>query len=216
MEESAINNDLTAPLLEDNAGIQAITPSSEEMESLLASRIRKRRWMRCYQKLILALSLPPLYFLAMEMTKEHCHFCHHSLDDNGSNLYIIVAAAVWGSLMASLYEGCGYWKHSWCASIVGGALAASGSLFTMWMLLKSIATNDVVFVFALVVGILGSMPGIMVYYVAKILCNEWNKQTTTVPAVTSHTSLQTHDKSPRERFLSDGTVPEHADEEEIV
>ena len=78
--------------------------------------------------------------------------------------------------------GGGNWLSASILAIIGGALAASGSLFTMWMLLKSITTGDVVFVFALVVGVLGAMPGIMLYYVAKILCIELYRSTVPLPA----------------------------------
>lgn len=208
---SSPDSELTSPLLatlpqpeDDNDGIriQLIRTSNEEVRNLLGFRIRQRRWLRCYQNIVLALSLPPLYFLAMEMTQEHCHFCQHAIDDNPSNPYIIVAAALWGSLMVTLYDR----SHLW-ASIFGGAVAASGSLFTMWMLLKSITSNDVVFVFALLVGILGAMPGIMIHFVAKILCEEWSR---------SAPSIQSQPKRARERIMSDGTVPEVVEEEEIV
>jgi hypothetical protein len=47
-----------------------------------------------------------------------------------------------------------------------------GSFFMMWMLLKSISTNVVVFLFAIVVGILGAMPGLLTYFVVRIMSDE--------------------------------------------
>ena len=217
--EDANNNteeqQLSSPLLgtqhHENDGILETVIRTTEVETL-DSRIRHRKWLKCYQRMVICLSLPPLYFLAMEMTKEHCHFCHEKIDDS-HNVYIIMAAAVWGSFMATLYEACGSRKHSWCGSIIGGALAASGSLFTMWMLLKSITTGDVVFVFALVVGVLGAMPGIMLYYVAKILCIELYRSTVPLPATAT---IQSHPKVSRERIMSDNTFQENSEGEEIV
>ncbi|KAL3934270.1 MAG: hypothetical protein SGBAC_009972 [Bacillariaceae sp.] len=197
-------SELATPLLgtaqaEDEVRIKSIKPipaSVEETESSSRSRRHSPKW-QCYQRIVVLLSLPPLYFLAIEMTKEHCYFCHRAIDDS-SNAYIIVAAALWGSLIATLYE-CNR-KHC-CGSIFGGALAASGSLFTMWMLLKNMASNDVVFLFALLVGVLGAMPGILFCFVAKVLCDEYNHAKDT--------------RDTRERIMSAGTVPE-VEEETIV
>ncbi|CAJ1930911.1 unnamed protein product [Cylindrotheca closterium] len=198
-------SELSTPLLgttqqEEGVQTKSIPNSEEETETSSQFRFHNPRWL-CYQRIVLGLSLPPLYFLAVEMTKEHCYFCHRAIDDS-SNTCIVVAAALWGSLMATLYEQCNR-NHHCCASVFGGALAASGSLYTMWMLLESIASNDVVFLFALLVGVLGAMPGILLYFVAKIFCSEFSKQT------------NVGNEATRERVMSADTVTE-VEEEMIV
>jgi hypothetical protein len=124
-----------------------------------------RQW-AIRKKLAILMGTIPVYFLALEMTSEHCHFCRTEKDATAS---YFAAAAACGGIGATLY---GYSCRHWFARFIGGAVAALGSFFMMWMLLKSISTNVVAFLFAIVVGILGAMPGLLTYFVVRIMSDE--------------------------------------------
>jgi hypothetical protein len=76
-------------------------------------------------------------------------------------------AAMCGGLASVMY---GDSLDYWMPRLVGGSISALGSLFTVWMLLKSVPTN-LAFLFVFV-GILGAMPGVMIYFFMKIIADE--------------------------------------------
>jgi hypothetical protein len=58
----------------------------------------------------------------------------------------------------------------WMPRLLGGSISALGSLFTNWMLLTSIPAN-LAFLFVFV-GILGAMPGVVIYFLLKVISDE--------------------------------------------
>jgi hypothetical protein len=58
----------------------------------------------------------------------------------------------------------------WMPRLLGGSISALGTLFTNWMLLTSIHTN-LAFLFVFV-GILGAMPGVVIYFLLKVISDE--------------------------------------------
>jgi hypothetical protein len=137
----------------------------EDLLSRIAVRVPCRQ-SAIRKKLAILMGTIPVYFLALEMTPEHCNFCRTEKDATAS---YFAAAAACGGIGATLY---GYSCRDWFARLIGGAVAALGSFFMMWMLLKSISTNVVVFLFAIVVGILGAMPGLLTYFIVKLMSDE--------------------------------------------
>lgn len=141
---------------------EEIIEANEEREpSLRPSRPQQRAIRKTLAILIGAI---PVYFLALEMTAEHCHFCQTK-----SVAYYVVTAAVCGGTGATLY---GYSRRYWYARCIAGVVAALGSLFVMRMILKSISSNAVVFFFAMVVGIFGAMPGFLTYFLLTTVLQE--------------------------------------------
>jgi hypothetical protein len=122
---------------------------------------RRRTSLR--QKIALFTGIVPVCVFALEMIPERCHVC---IDGVELDAYFFTAAFC-GGLGAVLY---GDSLDYWMARVVGGSIGALGSLFTIWMLLQSIASN-LAFLFVFV-GILGAMPGFVAYFIVKILSDE--------------------------------------------
>lgn len=120
----------------------------------------------CRQLIGLAMGFIPVMIFALEMIPERCNIC---LPDVELDAYFFTAA-ICGGLGAVLF-GNGSNNNNivdyWMARAIGGAIAALGSLFTIWMLLQSIDSN-LAFLF-IFVGILGAMPGLVTYFLIKII-----------------------------------------------
>jgi hypothetical protein len=122
-----------------------------------------RRRLSCRQRLGLLIGIFPVVLFSFEMVDEWCHVC---LDDVEIDAYFFTAAFC-GGLGAVMY---GTNMDYWHARMVGGAISALGSLFTIWLLLSSISSN-LGYLF-LLLGILGSMPGFLAYFLVMILTDE--------------------------------------------
>lgn len=122
-----------------------------------------RRRLSCRQRLGLLIGIVPVVLFSFEMVDEWCHVC---LDDVEIDAYFFTVAFC-GGIGAVMY---GTSMDYWHARMVGGAISALGSLFTIWMLLSSISTN-LGFLF-LFLGILGAMPGFLAYFLIMILTDE--------------------------------------------
>jgi hypothetical protein len=122
-----------------------------------------RRRLSCRQRLGLLIGIVPVVLFSFEMVDEWCHVC---LDDVEIDAYFFTAAFC-GGLGAVMY---GTSMDYWHARMVGGAISALGSLFTIWLLLSSISSN-LGFLF-LFLGILGAMPGFLAYFLVLILTDE--------------------------------------------
>jgi hypothetical protein len=117
----------------------------------------------CRQRLGLFIGIVPVVLFSFEMVDEWCHVC---LDDVEIDAYFFTAAFCGG--LGSVM--CGTSMDYWHARMVGGAISALGSLFTIWMLLSSISSNwGILFLF---LGILGAMPGFLSYFLITILTDE--------------------------------------------
>jgi hypothetical protein len=118
-----------------------------------------RRW-EIRKVLAILIGVLPVCFLALEMTPERCHFCIQ-----GIHLYAyFITASICGGIAGIIYGPC----NTYCSARgVGGAVAALSSLFTTWMLFESIH-SDLVFLLVFI-GILGAMPGLLAYWLVKIL-----------------------------------------------
>ena len=131
----------------------------EEVSILRLPRIELSR--RQYMGLLVGM-LPTVLF-AFEMVDEWCHVC---LDDVEIDVYFFTAAFC-GGIGAVLF---GEDSKHWHARLIGGSIAALGSLFTIWMLLSSVSSKlGLLFV---VLGLVGAMPGFVAYYVIKIMTHE--------------------------------------------
>jgi hypothetical protein len=154
---------------------------------------RARRERQCSVRRIFAvlLGILPVCLFAFEvMIPERCNYLCPLDDGDGDagdhggqrhhhrrNVVVelstyFVFAAVCGGFGATLYSA-EFWNYS-LARFVGGSTAAVGSLFTVWMIFRNLPTDldrrlSPLFV---VVGVLGTMPGLVVYFLLKILSDE--------------------------------------------
>jgi hypothetical protein len=113
----------------------------------------------------LMLGVLPVVLFALEMIPQRCNLCLDGRVELGTYFVLV---ALCGGFGAILYSN-EYWNYS-LARLLGGAVAALGALFTCWMILRTITSN--LAFFFLFVGILGAMPGLLVYFVVKILSDE--------------------------------------------
>jgi hypothetical protein len=139
----------------------SITESTNSM--MKEHPVSPRRRLSCRQRLGLLIGIVPVVLFSFEMVDEWCHVC---LDDVEIDAYFFTAAFC-GGLGAVMY---GTSMDYWHARMVGGAISALGALFTIWLLLSSISSN-LGFLF-LFLGILGSMPGFLAYFLVMILTDE--------------------------------------------
>ena len=126
---------------------------------------------RRQQQFAALLGILPVAFFSFEMIPSWCqYFClqqeHTSLDS------YFFTAAFCGGLGAALY---GSNPRYLFARFVGGSISALGSLFTNWMLLSSMSSHhpsSVAVIFGLIGLFVGSMPGVVAFFVLKILTDE--------------------------------------------
>lgn len=119
--------------------------------------------------LALSLCMIPVGLFALEMIPERCKICLESVE---LDTYF-VASALCGGFGAILLFGDDFWEYC-LAKFTGGAVSSLGALFTVWMMLQSIPSGSImvavlVFFFA---GILGALPGVVVYLLFKIISDE--------------------------------------------
>mmetsp|Transcript_4264 Transcript_4264/g.10299 ORF Transcript_4264/g.10299 Transcript_4264/m.10299 type:complete len:240 (+) Transcript_4264:172-891(+) len=119
--------------------------------------------------LAVSLCTVPVGVFALEMIPERCNMC---LDEVELETFF-VASAVCGGFGAILFVGDDLWDY-FVAKFLGGAASSLGALFTVWMVLRSIASESIVVavMVLLLVGSLGAMPGVLVYFLVKIVSDE--------------------------------------------
>ena len=139
----------------------SIAESTNDM--MKENPVTPRRRLSCRQRLGLLIGIVPVVLFSFEMVDEWCHVC---LNDVEIDAYFFTAAFC-GGLGAVMY---GTSMEYWHARMMGGAISALGSLFTIWLLLSSISSN-LGFLF-LFLGILGAMPGLVSYFLVMILTDE--------------------------------------------
>jgi hypothetical protein len=85
------------------------------------------------------------------------------------------ASALCGGFGASLF--CRDFAEYFLAKFLGGTIGSLGALFTMWMILQAIPPTNALSMISLLVGALGAMPGLLVYFLVKLISDEcWSDQ----------------------------------------
>eukprot|EP00536_Pseudo-nitzschia_multiseries_P004856 jgi/Psemu1/11068/gm1.11068_g len=118
----------------------------------------------------ISLCTVPVGVFALEMIPELCNMC---LDEVELETYF-VASAVCGGLGAVALLDDDPSREYLAAKFMGGAASSLGALFTVWMVLRSIASDSVVVAVMVLffAGAFGAMPGVLVYFVVKIVSDE--------------------------------------------
>ena len=124
-----------------------------------------RRLFTLRQQIAIAVGILPVGIFALEMIPERCNVCLEGIELDS---YFCIAA-ICGGLGALLF-GDSSLDSYWLARLMGGSISALGLLFTIWMLLQSIPSN-VAFLFVFV-GVLGAMPGVVAYFLIRIVSDE--------------------------------------------
>lgn len=132
------------------------------VQKFLAMREDRRRW-SIRQRLAIVIGILPVAICSLEMIPDRCHLCREEM---ALDAYFFTAAMCGGFASVIYGDSLDYWMPR----LVGGSISALGSLFTVWMLLKSVPTN-LAFLFVFV-GILGAMPGVLIYFLMKIVADE--------------------------------------------
>jgi len=108
----------------------------------------------------------PVIVFAFEMIPERCNIC---LDNVELNTYL-VTSALSGGFGATLLS------HDFAeyllARFLGGTVGSLGALLTVYMMLIALPLINVLNVVSILVGILGAMPGLVVYFLVKIVSDE--------------------------------------------
>ena len=123
----------------------------------------QRRRLSASQRVAVVIGVLPVAICSLEMIPNRCRICR---EDVQMDTYIFTAA-ICGGFGAVIY---GSSLDYWMPRLVGGASAALGSLFTNWMVLTSIPAK---WSFLLIFfGIMGAMPGVVIYFTLKIVADE--------------------------------------------
>lgn len=144
--------------------------------------LRQRRGTCSLRRVLaIALFLLPIILFASELIhnavetknsiEQKCWWCLYQNNILQLESYFTIVA-VCGGFGAVLVSD-EYWNYS-LARWMGGFVSSSGSLVTIWMVSKSLASDKtgVLVLATLFVAILGSMPGVLVYFVVKIGTDE--------------------------------------------
>ncbi len=137
-------------------------PPNALMRKLMAMREQRRR-LTVRQRVAIVIGTLPVAICSLEMIPDRCHLCRQDMELDA----YFFTAAMCGGFAAVIY---GDSLDYWMPRLLGGSISALGSLFTVWMLLTSVPTN-LAFLFVFV-GILGAMPGIVIYFLLKIVADE--------------------------------------------
>lgn len=136
-------------------------------QNALAKKImalqQQRKNLTVRQRVAIVIGTLPVVVCSLEMIPDRCHVCR---DDMELDAYFFTAA-VCGGFAAVIY---GDSLVYWLPRLVGGSISALGSLFTIWMVLTSIPSNLAFLLFF--VGALGAMPGVLIYFLMKIVADE--------------------------------------------
>jgi len=128
----------------------------------------QQRRLSARQRVALLVGVLPIVICTLEMLPGKCRICHHQQEEGDVpvDTYFFFVA-ICGGFGAVIY---GSSLDYWMPRLIGGATGALGSLFTNLLLLTSIPTK---LAFLLIIfGLLGAMPGLMVYITLKIIADE--------------------------------------------
>mmetsp|Transcript_6104 Transcript_6104/g.15118 ORF Transcript_6104/g.15118 Transcript_6104/m.15118 type:complete len:232 (-) Transcript_6104:1221-1916(-) len=114
----------------------------------------------------LSLCIIPVFLFALEMVPERCHIC---LDRVELNAYFVTSALCGGFGAVLLSHD---FEEYFVARLLGGSVGSTGALYTVWMILKGMPPDNVLHALFLLVGFLGAMPGLIVYFLVKIISDE--------------------------------------------
>jgi len=114
----------------------------------------------------LSLCIVPVVIFAFEMVPERCKIC---LDNVELNTYFATSALCGGFGAVLLSRD---FEEYVMARFLGGSVGSVGALFTIWMILKEMPPNNIIHALFLLVGILGAMPGLIIYFLVKIVSDE--------------------------------------------
>lgn len=114
----------------------------------------------------LLLCIFPVGIFALEMVPERCKICFGDVE---LNIYFITSALCGGFGAVLLNRD---FEEYVVARFLGGSVGSTGALFTIWMILKEIPPNNILHSIFLLVGIFGAMPGLIVYFLVKIVSDE--------------------------------------------
>ena len=126
---------------------------------------------RRQQQFAVLIGILPVALFSFEMIPSWCQYFCLQQEDISLDSYFFTAAFC-GGLGAALY---GTNPRYMFARFVGGSISGVGSLFTIWMLLSSMSSQHppaVAVVFGLIGLFVGSMPGVVAFFVLKILTDE--------------------------------------------
>ena len=159
---SATTRDALELELSDGATATIRTQQNALVRKLRRIRDHRRR-LSSRQRLAVFIGVLPVALCSLEMIPDKCRICQ---EDNQMDAYIFTAA-ICGGFGAVIY---GTSLDYWMPRLVGGAFSALGSLCTNWMVLTSIPAK---WSFLLILfGILGAMPGVVIYFTLKIVADE--------------------------------------------
>lgn len=108
----------------------------------------------------------PTVIFSLEMVPETCKIC---LDNVELTAYFAVTSLC-GGVGATLLSN--DFAEYFLAKFLGGTVGSLGALFITWMILREIPPTNALNIIFLSVGILGAMPGVVVYFLVKIASDE--------------------------------------------
>lgn len=110
-------------------------------------------------------TLPTILF-SLEMIPERCKIC---LDSVEIKTYFFASAMCGGFGAVLLSHDCSKYL---LARFLGGIVGSLGALFTSWMILQTLPPINILNAIFLLVGMVGAMPGFIVYFLVKIVSDE--------------------------------------------
>ena len=114
----------------------------------------------------LSLCIVPIIIFSVGRIPERCKIC---LDDVELTTYFVISALCGGFGAALLGHD---FAEYFLARFLGGAVGSLGALFTILMILEAIPPVNVLHVAFLSIGVLGAMPGLLLYFLVKIVSDE--------------------------------------------
>jgi hypothetical protein len=159
--------DCTALELEPSSNAPTPTTLTQKHDGALVRTLRmmkdQRRRLITRQRVAVVVGALPVTICSLEMIPDRCRICRQDVQMDA----YIFTAAICGGFAAVIY---GKSLEYWMPRLVGGASAALGTLCTNWVLLSSIPSK---WAFLLIVlGALGAMPGLVIYFSLKIIADE--------------------------------------------
>jgi len=159
--KSATRNALEIEVVSDGS-LPATQTQNALVRKLRIIRDQRRR-LSARQRVAIVIGMLPVAICSLEMIPDRCRICRKDVQMDA----YIFTAAICGGFGAVIY---GSSLDYWMPRLVGGASAALGSLFTNWMVLTSIPAKWSFLL--LFFGILGAMPGVVIYFTLKIVADE--------------------------------------------
>jgi len=113
-----------------------------------------------------SLCIIPAFFFSFEIIPERCKICL----DNAELNTCFVTSGLCGGFGATLLSH--DISEYFCAKFLGGGVGSLGALITIRIILQAIPSSNAFSVAFLFVGILGAMPGSVVYFLVKNVAEE--------------------------------------------